>query len=59
MPQFQIHFLTHGDTVFGSHQFEAADDTAAIAYASVVYHTGIGKGFEIWRDDKQVHTEMF
>ncbi|HTF44342.1 MAG TPA: hypothetical protein VK641_10610 [Terriglobales bacterium] len=59
MPQYFILFLTHGDDVFGSHQFAAPDDTAAVTYAQAVYRSTIGRGYEIWRGVRHVHTEIY
>jgi len=59
MSHYFILFLTHGDDVFGSHQFQAQDDAVAIAYAYAVYRSSIGQGYEIWRGSQHIHTEFY
>jgi hypothetical protein len=59
MPQYRVHFLNHADDVFGTDHFESEHDEAAIAYAATVCRSGIGKGYEIWQDDRYVHTEIY
>jgi hypothetical protein len=59
MQRYFILFLTHGDRIFGSDEFTAADDAAAVMHAEEVYRTSIGKGFEIWRGDRHVYTETY
>lgn len=58
MAQYRLHFIDHGDNIFGSETLQAADDAHAIEHARARHRTGIGKGYEIWRDERLVHTEL-
>ena len=51
MARYLCLFLDHADDVFGSDIFDAATDEAAKKIALTRYKIGIGKGFELWRDD--------
>ena len=59
MALYQIHFLSHGHRIFSGELFVAETDESAIAHADAIYRTGIGRGFEIWRGDHHVHTEIY
>ena len=59
MVEFETRFLTHADKVFGTHKFQAMDDKAAITRAATIYQSGIGKGYEIWRDDRSIHSVTY
>lgn len=56
MPRYHCLFVTHADDVFSSDFLEAESDDEAIARALSLYRSGIGKGYEIWRDDELIHT---
>jgi hypothetical protein len=56
MAWYRVHFYDHGENVRASHDIEHDDDAAAIAGAhrlNVLPH--MGKGFEVWEDDRLVH----
>lgn len=57
MPRYRAHFLTHRNDIFSVAHFEAEHDEAAIAHAAQVFRSRIGKGYEIWHDDRLVHEE--
>jgi hypothetical protein len=57
MVLYRAHFITHADRIFGVSHFDAEHDEAAIAHARQVFRSGIGKGYEIWLDDRLVHAE--
>ena len=59
MPLYHILFLTHGDETFGSEQFAAEHDAAAIDRAKTVYRSRIGRGLELWRGEDHLHTETY
>lgn len=59
MRKYRAHFLTHGDKVFGVAHFEATDDELAKVHASKTLSSGIGKGYQIWEDNRLVHTETY
>ena len=59
MGQYRAHFVTHGDRVFGVEHFDAESDAHAIEHARALFTSGIGKGYQIWADDRHVHTEVF
>ena len=59
MTSYRAQFLTHADEIFGVAHFEAEDDVAAISYANEKLATGIGKGHQIWEEDRLVHTEIY
>ena len=59
MSLYHVHFITHGDYIFGTTGFEAADDQAAIRQADKELRSGIGKGYEIWQGERLVHREIY
>ncbi len=59
MAAYRIHFIDHGNRVFGTDHFHADSDPAAVDHARTYYSTGIGKGHEIWRGDEHIHTEIY
>lgn len=59
MIKYQIRFITHSGIVFGTDHFSAEDDKRAISKAHAVYRTRFGKGYEVWQDDRHVHTESY
>jgi hypothetical protein len=59
MPEYRADFLTHGNLVFGSADFEAEHDEAAKAHAEKHLRTGIGRGHEIWQGSRLVHREIY
>jgi len=56
---YDIYFIDHADRIFGRDSFEAVNDTAAIERGRSLYRTTIGRGHEIWRDDRHVHSEVY
>jgi hypothetical protein len=54
--RYHCHFMNHADKVFGSGFFDARTDDEAIKRAMTIYRNGIGKGFELCRNDCLVHT---
>ena len=58
MALYHIHFLDHADNIFGSEMFEAEHDKGAIERAQARYRSGIGKGYEIWQGNRQIHSEL-
>ena len=58
MSTYRVRFLNHGERVFATENFEAGSDQHAIELARSRYRTGIGKGYEIWRGDLHIHTEI-
>jgi hypothetical protein len=57
MHRYHCLYMDHGGHVFGGDFFDAAGDSEAVAHAVTVFGNGIGKGFELWRDDcVRVHT---
>jgi hypothetical protein len=57
MHRYHCLFTDHGDHVFSGSFFTAGSDADAINHAVLIYGNGIGKGFELWRDDCiRVHT---
>lgn len=50
--------MNHANDVFGRDMEDAESDDEVIANALTIYRSGIGKGFEIWRDDKLVHIQI-
>ena len=59
MIEYEARFLNHADRVFGTHHFVAEDDKVAITRSATVYASGIGKGYEIWRDDRAIHSVVY
>jgi hypothetical protein len=59
MALYRAHFLTHGNDIFDVDHFDAEHDEAAINHAVQVFRSGIGKGYEIWHDDRLVHVEIY
>jgi hypothetical protein len=55
MARYLCLFVTHADDVFGSEFMDAETDQAAVARALTIHRNGIGKGFELWRDDQLVY----
>jgi hypothetical protein len=58
MPQYLCLFLNHADEVFGSDVFGAGSDDEAISLARTIYNNGIGKGYELWRDESLIDTRV-
>ena len=59
MAHYIAKFVDHEDHVFGRHPFEAENDQAAIELANRLLKTRLGKGHEIWQDDRLVHREIY
>ncbi len=59
MCSYRAHFLTHGDEIFGAAHFDAKDDEVAKAHVSKILSSGIGKGYQIWEENRLVHTEIY
>jgi hypothetical protein len=59
MPMYHAKFPIHNNTVFSTEQFHAVDDEAAIIHVNVALRTSIGKGHEIWQDNRLVHHETY
>jgi glyoxylase-like metal-dependent hydrolase (beta-lactamase superfamily II) len=57
MGLYRAHFVNHADHIFGVSHFDAEHDEAAIAHARQVFRSGIGKGYEIWHEDRLVHKQ--
>jgi len=51
--------MNHANDVFGRDMLDAESDHQAIAQALTIYCCGIGKGFEIWRDEELVHVHTY
>jgi hypothetical protein len=56
MARYLCMFLNHADEVYGSDFMDAENDDEAIARAQSIYRNNIGKGFELWRDDRLIHS---
>jgi hypothetical protein len=59
MIEYETRFVNRADKVFGTHHFLANDDNAAITRSATVYASGIGKAYEIWRDDRPIHSVVY
>ena len=59
MMLYEARFITHGDRVFGTERFEAQSDAHAIERSRGLFTSSIGKGFQLWQEDRLVHTELF
>jgi hypothetical protein len=55
MARYRCLFVNHADKVFGNDVFDADTDDEAIKRAMIIYRNGIGKGFELWREDSLVY----
>ena len=59
MAAYRAHFVTHGDKIFSVDHYEAEDDEEARSHTAHVLRSGIGKGYEIWQDERLVHVETY
>ena len=59
MGSYRVHFLTHAGEIYSSIMFNAEHDEAAKEHVQQVLSGGIGKGHEIWQDERLVHTEIY
>ena len=59
MPVYRAHFITHANEIFSVRHFDAEHDEAAIMHATEVFRSGIGKGYQVWQEDRLVHSEIF
>ncbi len=60
MAKYRVHFVNHGNIVWRVEQFIAPNDNAARVHASQHYRSsGVGMGYEIWKDDQLIHTEVY
>ena len=59
MAPYRAQHLTHGDDIFSVDHFVAEHDRAAIEHAAKKLRSGIGKGYEIWQNDRLVHVERY
>jgi hypothetical protein len=59
MPKYQACFINHANSVIAAENFDAADDPAAIAYARTMYRSGVGRGYELWQDDRHFHSASY
>jgi len=57
MPCYRVRFLDHANRVFGTDEMECASDEDAVTRARQIHRHGIGKGYEIWEDERCVHIE--
>lgn len=57
--QYQCRFLNHANEVFSNAIFSADNDDEAIRRALTVYRNGVGKGFELWRAGRQLHSYVY
>jgi hypothetical protein len=56
---YEAKFLTHSNTVFSTVRFRAVHDEAAMKHVNVALRTSIGKGHEIWQDNRLIHQETY
>jgi hypothetical protein len=59
LKHYVIIFTDHAGAQYGSDLLTALGDEAAIQQARTHYSMGIGAGYQIWQDDRLVHTERF
>ena len=59
MRRYQIRFLDNVNDVFGTHEFDAKHDEAAITHAHSIYPSKIGEGYEIWQGERHVHSVTY
>jgi hypothetical protein len=59
MARYTVRFLTHGDQIFGQDLFEAENDGAAIRHCNQKLKSPLGKGHEIWQDNRMVHRQIY
>ena len=59
MASYRAHFVTHGAEIFSVDHFEAEHDEQAKSHAANIFRSGIGKGYEIWHDERLVHVETY
>ena len=57
MGAFSLFFVDHAGHILGVEEIEAATDQEAIEQALRRYDCGIGKGCEIWRDDRRIYAQ--
>lgn len=55
MPRYAIHFVDHGENVFGTADIVCVHDDEAIAQAQRMDVPSIGNGFDLWHEDRLVH----
>jgi hypothetical protein len=54
---YSLFFHDHAGHVFSHADISAIDNDDAIDVARRLYRTGIGRGYEIWRTGRHIHTE--
>jgi hypothetical protein len=59
MMHYQCRFLNHANEVFSRVSFDADNDDDAIRHALAVYRNGVGKGFELWSDNRLLHSYVY
>ena len=59
MALYCAHFLNHGGHIFSVTHFDAEDDEEAKAHAAKRFQSTIGKGYEIWHENRLVHAEDY
>ena len=57
MVAYGLSFVDHTGHILGSDEIEAATDQEAIEQARRRYECGIGKGCEVWRDDRRIYAQ--
>ncbi len=55
MAFYKVHFVNHGDHIFGVQEFERETDEAAIEHARRLDVPTIGAGFDLWHEERLVH----
>lgn len=58
MMLYSLLFQDHAGRVFSNADFCAPNNGDAIDIARRLYRSGIGRGYEIWRAGRFVHTEI-
>ena len=55
MALYRVHFIDHGENLYGTSHIEHDSDDAAIATAQYIHALNIGAGFEVWQDNRLMH----
>lgn len=55
MPIYLVHFVDHGNNVYGTEYIEHPSDEEAIVAARRINVPSIGAGFEVWEGERLVY----
>ena len=56
MPRYECRFLDHGGNTREMQLIDAEDDGAAVTEAHQMHSPRVGAGFDLWQDERRVHS---